>query len=160
MSRLRSERGKRGGGREREREKERKKTDTGKVELTFSRVKNATSSSSLSSLSLSTLRRLFDVADAGGGGRETDRGMNPLVDGFGVGVGIGASEEELFGAKLIEFFGGGRSDNKFDLFFEPVTGTNGFFVASSSSESPRTGAMIRTGPFRPFLATTFGSSGS
>ena len=77
-------------------------------------MKNATlSSSSLSSSLFSTLRRLIiDVAD-GIGGLETDLGMRVEVAGFG--VGITEDSDDVFAAKLIEFFGGGNRDNKLDL---------------------------------------------
>ena len=94
-------------------------------------MKNATlSSSSLSSSLFSTLRRLIiDVAD-GIGGLETDLGMRVEVAGFG--VGITEDSDDVFAAKLIEFFGGGNRDNKLDFL---VKGTNGFLDFESSSES-------------------------
>ena len=97
-------------------------------------MKNATlSSSSLSSSLFSTLRRLIiDVAD-GIGGLETDLGMRVEVAGFG--VGIIEDSDDVFAAKLIEFFGGGNRDNKLDFLVVPVKGTNGFLDFESSSES-------------------------
>jgi hypothetical protein len=56
------------------------------------------------------------------------------VDGVGIGFNVDVVVE--FFEKLIEFFGGGSSDNKLLFFEDPVRGTYGFFVSDSSSESP------------------------
>jgi len=108
-------------------------------------VKKETSSSSLSSLSLSTFRRLaVRVVEVcvGTGGLETDLGTRLLLlvgsfDVDGVGIGFNDDDEAVeFFEKLTEFFGGGSSDNKLLFFEDPVRGTYGFFVSDSSSESP------------------------
>jgi hypothetical protein len=81
-----------------------------------------------------------DVVCVGTGGLETDLGTRLLLLGSfdvdGVGIGFNVDVVVEFFEKLIEFFGGGSSDNKLLFFEDPVRGTYGFFVSDSSSESP------------------------